>query len=56
MLLGKTFKDGTASVISGAVYLSSELTETLLGLHTLPPLDRCTYYGMDSGVPSLQVH
>lgn len=53
--LKKTFKDATASVISGAVYLSPALTETLLGLHTLPPLDRCTYYGMDSGVPSLQV-
>ncbi|MPC31889.1 L-fucose kinase [Portunus trituberculatus] len=51
----KTFREGSASVISGAVYLSPPLTETLLGLHTMPPLDRCTYYGMDSGIPSLQV-
>lgn len=53
--LKKTFSERSASVISGAVYLSPPLTETLLALHTLPPLDRCTYYGTDSGVPSLQV-
>ncbi|KAG0723301.1 L-fucose kinase [Chionoecetes opilio] len=53
--LKKTFRAGSASVISGSVYLSPSLTETLLGLHMLPPLDRCTYYGLDSGVPALQV-
>lgn len=44
-----------APVISGLVFLSASLTEQLLGLHTLPPLDRCTYYGTDSGIPPLQV-
>ncbi|XP_071520057.1 L-fucose kinase-like isoform X2 [Panulirus ornatus] len=49
------FKGGIGAVISGLVFLSASLTEQLLSLHTLPPLDRCTYYGTDSGVPPLQV-
>nr|XP_045618620.1 L-fucose kinase-like [Procambarus clarkii] len=51
----KVFPEGIGTVISGVVFLSGSLTEQLLGLHTVPPLDRCTYYGMDSGVPPLQV-
>ncbi|KAK8720253.1 hypothetical protein OTU49_013472, partial [Cherax quadricarinatus] len=53
--LRKVCSEGVGAVISGLVFLSSSLTEKLLGLHTVPPLDRCTYYGMDSGVPPLQV-
>lgn len=54
-LAEKMFKEGIGSVISGLVFLSASLTEQLLSLHTLPPLDRCTYYGTDSGVLPLQV-
>ncbi|XP_047496936.1 LOW QUALITY PROTEIN: L-fucose kinase-like [Penaeus chinensis] len=51
----EVFTKDEAPVISGLVFLSASLTEQLLGLHTLPPLDRCTYYGTDSGIPPLQV-
>lgn len=51
----EVFMKDEAPVISGLVFLSASLTEQLLGLHTLPPLDRCTYYGTDSGIPPLQV-
>lgn len=52
---GNVFKTGAGQVISGLVFLSTTLTERLLGLHTQSPLDRCTYYGTDSGIPPLQV-
>lgn len=51
----EVFTSQIASVISGIMFLSSSLTERLLGLHMLTPLDRCTYYGTDSGIPPLQV-
>ncbi|KAK3858192.1 hypothetical protein Pcinc_035600 [Petrolisthes cinctipes] len=53
--LNKIFRTGVGRVISGLVFLSTNLTERLLGLHTQPPLDRCTYYGTDSGIAPLQM-
>ncbi|XP_042225778.1 L-fucose kinase-like isoform X2 [Homarus americanus] len=53
--LRKVFPGGVSAVISGIVFLSASLTEQLLGLHTVPPLDCCTYYGTDSGVSPLQL-
>ncbi|XP_064098550.1 L-fucose kinase-like isoform X1 [Macrobrachium nipponense] len=53
--LKETFPTNYAPVISGLVFLSASLTERLLGLHMLTPLDRCTYYGTDSGIPPLQM-
>ncbi|CAL4121112.1 unnamed protein product, partial [Meganyctiphanes norvegica] len=54
-VLEATLDDMYCNVIAGICYLSAELTEKLLGLHTLPPLDRCTYHGTDTGVSPLQV-
>lgn len=43
------------SQVSGVVYLSLAVANTLLALHTISPLDACTYLGYDSGVAPIQV-
>lgn len=37
------------------MFFSSSLSERLLQTHVTPPLDGCTYLGLDSGAPPLQV-
>lgn len=41
--------------VSGPVFFSSLVSEKLLRTHVTPPLDGCTYLGLDSGAPPLQV-
>lgn len=41
--------------MSGPVFFSSLVSEKLLRTHIIPPLDGCTYLGLDSGAPPLQV-
>lgn len=41
--------------VSGPVFFSSLVSEKLLRTHVIPPLDGCTYLGLDSGAPPLQV-
>lgn len=41
--------------VSGPVFFSSSVSEKLLQTHVTPPLDGCTYLGLDSGAPPLQV-
>lgn len=41
--------------VSGPVFLCRSVSERLLQTHVTSPLDGCTYLGMDSGAPSLQV-
>ena len=41
--------------VSGPVFFSSSFSEKLLQTHVTPPLDGCTYLGLDSGTPPLQV-
>ncbi|XP_071824036.1 L-fucose kinase-like isoform X2 [Apostichopus japonicus] len=43
------------SLVSGVVFLSVRAAEKLLALHVSPPLDACTYMGLDSGVKPLQL-
>ncbi|XP_037280883.2 L-fucose kinase-like [Rhipicephalus microplus] len=50
-----TLTDGTVLVVSGMVFFSSELAESLLALHTMSPLDCCTYMGVDSGAEPMQM-
>uniref|UniRef100_A0A224YPX0 Fucokinase n=1 Tax=Rhipicephalus zambeziensis TaxID=60191 RepID=A0A224YPX0_9ACAR len=50
-----TLPDGTVLVVSGMVFFSSELAESLLALHTMSPLDCCTYMGVDSGAEPMQM-
>lgn len=47
--------DGTVLVVSGMVFFSSELAESLLALHSMSPLDCCTYMGVDSGAEPMQM-
>ena len=43
------------SLLAGQVWLSPPVAESLLKLHSLPPVDSCTYMGADSGGPALAV-
>ncbi|XP_062849858.1 L-fucose kinase [Trichomycterus rosablanca] len=47
--------DGKVPLVSGPVFFSSAVSERLLQTHVMPPLDGCTYLGMDSGAPPLQI-
>lgn len=48
-------QDGTVPVVCGIVYLSTAVSEKLLSFYTKPPLDACTYFGLDSGQPPLKL-
>ena len=41
--------------ISGMLYFSAKVAQALLLLSSEPPLDCCTYLGLDSGAQPLQV-
>lgn len=47
--------DGTVPLVCGVVFFSSSAAEQLLATHVIPPLDACTYMGLDSGAPPIQV-
>uniref|UniRef100_A0A8C3HR40 Fucose kinase n=1 Tax=Chrysemys picta bellii TaxID=8478 RepID=A0A8C3HR40_CHRPI len=42
--------DGKVPLVCGVVFFSSETAEQLLATHVIPPLDACTYLGLDSGL------
>ncbi|KAM7283259.1 L-fucose kinase [Ixodes scapularis] len=50
-----TRPDGTVLVVSGIVFLSAEVAESLLALQAKSPLDSCTYMGVDSGAEPMQM-
>ena len=41
--------------LAGLVYFNQRVLGTLLSLHTMPPLDACTYVGLDNGAEPLAV-
>ncbi|XP_012586129.1 PREDICTED: L-fucose kinase [Condylura cristata] len=47
--------DGQVPLVSGLVFFSVETAEHLLATHVSPPLDACTYMGLDSGAQPMQV-
>ncbi|KAM9816206.1 L-fucose kinase isoform 1-T2 [Syngnathus typhle] len=47
--------DGKVPLVSGPVFFSRPVAEKLLQVHVTPPLDGCTYLGLDSGAPPLQL-
>ncbi|KYO37017.1 L-fucose kinase isoform C [Alligator mississippiensis] len=47
--------DGKVPLVSGVVFFSSETAEQLLATHVIPPLDACTYMGLDSGAQPIQL-
>ncbi|XP_076469815.1 L-fucose kinase-like [Babylonia areolata] len=48
-------QDGTVPVVCGIVYLSTAVSGKVLTFYTKPPLDACTYFGLDSGQPPLKL-
>ena len=42
-------------IISGMVWFSPGVAESLVKLYSLSPIDGCTYMGADSGEASLQM-
>uniref|UniRef100_A0A8D2Q5I0 L-fucose kinase n=1 Tax=Varanus komodoensis TaxID=61221 RepID=A0A8D2Q5I0_VARKO len=47
--------DRKVPLVCGIVFFSSETAELLLATHVTPPLDACTYLGLDSGAPPIQL-
>ncbi|KAK2834608.1 hypothetical protein Q7C36_015309 [Tachysurus vachellii] len=47
--------NGKVPLVSGPVFFSSSVSERLLQTHVTPPLDGCTYLGLDSGALPLQI-
>ncbi|XP_077567412.1 L-fucose kinase isoform X2 [Stigmatopora nigra] len=47
--------DGKVPLVSGPVFFGRAVAEKLLQMHVTPPLDGCTYLGLDSGAPPLQL-
>nr|XP_057931849.1 L-fucose kinase [Doryrhamphus excisus]XP_057931850.1 L-fucose kinase [Doryrhamphus excisus]XP_057931851.1 L-fucose kinase [Doryrhamphus excisus]XP_057931852.1 L-fucose kinase [Doryrhamphus excisus] len=47
--------DGNVPLVSGPVFFSRMVAEKLLQAHVTPPLNGCTYLGLDSGAPPLQI-
>ncbi|XP_054856789.1 L-fucose kinase isoform X2 [Eublepharis macularius] len=47
--------DGKVPLVCGIVFFSAETAEKLLATHVVPPLDACTYLGLDSGAPPIQL-
>ncbi|XP_061863237.1 L-fucose kinase isoform X2 [Colius striatus] len=41
--------------VCGVVFFSSDAAEQLLATHVIPPLDACTYLGLDSGARPIQL-
>uniref|UniRef100_A0A8B9JPU4 Fucose kinase n=1 Tax=Astyanax mexicanus TaxID=7994 RepID=A0A8B9JPU4_ASTMX len=54
-ILSAALHDGKVPLVSGPVFFSRSVSEKLLQTHVTPPLDGCTYLGMDSGAPPLQI-
>ncbi|KAG8523673.1 L-fucose kinase [Galemys pyrenaicus] len=50
-----TQPDGQVPLVSGIAFFSVETAERLLATHVSPPLDACTYMGLDSGARPVQV-
>ncbi|XP_075393744.1 L-fucose kinase [Tenrec ecaudatus] len=47
--------DGRVPLVSGIAFFSAETAERLLATHVSPPLDACTYMGLDSGARPVQL-
>ncbi|XP_006860375.1 PREDICTED: L-fucose kinase [Chrysochloris asiatica] len=50
-----TRPDGKVPLVSGITFFSVETAERLLATHVSPPLNACTYMGLDSGARPVQL-
>ncbi|XP_048751915.2 L-fucose kinase-like isoform X2 [Ostrea edulis] len=48
-------KDGKVPVVCSVVFFNYLIAQKLLAFHVKPPLDACTYMGLDSGEPPIQL-
>ena len=48
-------EDGTVALVSGIVFLSPQFVDKLISMVSIPPLDACTYVGLDSGAQPLSI-
>ncbi len=46
---------GHIPIVSGVVYLSTRIAEKLLSMTVIPPLDACTYIGLDNGAHPIEL-
>nr|CAB3247406.1 L-fucose kinase-like [Phallusia mammillata] len=53
MLTKCTLRNDSVAVVTGIVFFSVSAAEKLLSTHVTPPLDACTYLGIDSGMDPL---
>lgn len=42
-------------VISGVMFFNTKMAEKMISFHTMPPLDACTYMGLDTGSTPIEV-
>ncbi len=54
-VLNEHFPSGDVPLISGVVFISTEMAERLISLTTIPPLDACTYIGLDNGAQPIEL-
>ncbi|XP_071959092.1 L-fucose kinase-like [Antedon mediterranea] len=50
-----TLPDGNVPLVAGIVFFSEKVSEKLASFCVLPPLDACTFMGLDSGVKSISM-
>jgi fucokinase len=50
-----TKPDGTCDMLAGIVYVGPSVAKSMVYLHTVPPLDACTYFGLDNGAQPLSL-
>ncbi|EDO39170.1 predicted protein [Nematostella vectensis] len=50
-----SLSNGNVPVVGSPVFFSLRAAEKLLSLHNFPPLDACTYYGLDNGASPIQL-
>ena len=41
--------------LAGIVYVGPSVAKSMVYIHTVPPLDACTYFGLDNGAQPLSV-
>ena len=54
-VLTESFGNDDIPIISGVVFIGTKMTEKLLSLTITPPLDACTYIGLDNGAQPIEL-
>ena len=54
-VLTKYFGTADIPIISGVVYIGTIMAEKLISLTIMPPLDACTYIGLDNGAQPIEL-